>query len=132
MATFGSKTADDTLLLALACGATIENAARKANVGMRTAYRRVADPEFQKQLKQVRTEMVQRATAMLSAAAMEGVKTMIELLGPTTPPAVRLGSARSIVELGVKLRESNELAERITALEEQLGASDTGVSRRCW
>src|SRR6478672_6788573 len=102
MATFGSKTADDTLLLALACGATIENAAHKANLGRRTAYRRVSEPAFQERLKQLRAEMVQRATAMLTAGAMEAVKTMIELLGPTSPPAVRLGSARSIVELGVK------------------------------
>lgn len=132
MATIGRKTADDALLLALACGATIENAARKANVSLRTAYRRVEEPAFLERLKQVRTEMVQRATAILTAGAMEAVKTMIELLGPTSPPAVRLGSARSIVELGVKLRESNELAERITALEEQLGASDTSGSRRSW
>jgi len=35
------------------------------------------------------------------------------------PPAVRLGSARSIIELGTKLRETADLGLRIAALEQQ-------------
>jgi len=43
----GRKEADEALLQALACGATVETAAQRAGIGERTAYRRLADPEFQ-------------------------------------------------------------------------------------
>jgi hypothetical protein len=48
--------------------------------------------------------------------------------------SVRLGAARSLLELGVKLRESVELEERLRALEEQIavlrGTSVSGGDRR--
>ena len=40
------------------------------------------------------------------------------------PPAVRLGAARSILEIGIKLREAADLEERLSALEQQLGVAD--------
>jgi len=39
---------------------------------------------------------------------------------PNTGP-VRLGAARSVIELGVKLREMVELEVRLAALEERVG-----------
>jgi hypothetical protein len=54
---------------------------------------------------------------MLSAAGGEAVKTLLALQKDTVPAAVRLGAARAILELGVKLRETAELQERIAALE---------------
>jgi hypothetical protein len=115
----GRKGVDASLLLSLACGATVENAARKAGVGERTVYRRLTDPEFHRQLEGLRAEMVQRTAAMLTAASMEAVKTLVALLDPSVLAAVRLGAARSVLELGARLRESAELEQRITALEEQ-------------
>src|SRR5262249_49092661 len=70
------KEVNRALLQALACGGSIEHAARKAGLGERTAYRRLADPKFQAQLTQVKAEMVQRAAAMLTAASMGSVKTL--------------------------------------------------------
>ena len=55
----GKRTADHKLLLALACGASLENAARQAGVSESTAYRRMADPEFTRQLQGMRADMVQ-------------------------------------------------------------------------
>jgi hypothetical protein len=46
--------ADKALLTALACGATVEQAARKAGLGERTVYRRLDDPEFLQRLRQGR------------------------------------------------------------------------------
>ena len=42
------KTADEALLRALACGATVENAARTAGISARTAHRRLKEEAFQK------------------------------------------------------------------------------------
>lgn len=114
------KKADGALLMALACGATVESAARKAGLGERTAYRRLADPAFQEQLASLRFETVQRTAAMLCAASLEAVKTLVSLQEPSVPAAVRLGAARSILELGAKLREIVELEQRLTAVERKM------------
>jgi hypothetical protein len=125
MAQRGKHHKDEVLILALACGATIEGAARQAGISEATAYRRRQDPEFRRRLQELRADMTQRTTGMLTAAGMESVKTLLELQKPSVPPAARLGSARTVLELGMKMREFNELEERIAALEEQLQRSNS-------
>jgi hypothetical protein len=109
------------LLVALACGATVEQAAAKCGISERTVYRRMEKPEFRRQIQAFKAEMVQRAAAALTAAAMESVRTLLELQKPSNAGAVRLGAARAILEMGVKLREMAELEERIRALEDRVG-----------
>jgi hypothetical protein len=118
----GRKSADEALLLALACGATVESAARAAGVSSRTAHRRLADPGFHGRVQQVRSDMVQRTSGTLTAAAAESVRTLLELQKAPTPAAVRLGAARAILEMGMRLRELADVEERLTALEECLAA----------
>ena len=120
MASGGRQNTESTLLLALACGATIEKAAEKAQVSVRTVYRRLAEASFQQQLLRIRADMVHRAAAMLTAAAMEAIKTLMDLQSAATPAAVRLGAARAILDLGTKLRESSELEDRVAELEQHL------------
>jgi hypothetical protein len=117
----GRKNADETLLTALACGATVENAARTAGIGTRTAYRRLKEEGFHQRLRDLRLDMVQRTGGMLTASGMEAVKTLISLQDASVSPAVRLGAARTLLEFGIKLRENGELAERVAALEAQAG-----------
>jgi hypothetical protein len=124
----GRKNADEALLLALACGATVEQAAQKAGVSARTAHRRLADPAFRHRVQVARGEMVQRSAAMLTAAALEAVKTLLTLQHAAVPAAVRLGAARAVLEIGVKLREMADVEERLTALERRL-ATAAGPSR---
>jgi HEAT repeat protein len=114
------KKADETLLLALACGATVESAARQCRLSERTVYRRLHDVSFQGRLQQVRADMVQRAAGLLTAAAVEAVKTLLELQKSSTPAAVRLGAARAVLEIGIRLRESADLEARLSALEARL------------
>jgi hypothetical protein len=114
-------------MLALACGATVEVAARQAGVSESTAYRRLADPEFRGQLQRLRADMVQRTTGALTAASTEAVKALLALMQPATPPPVRLGAARAVLELGTRLRESAELEERLAALEQQVAAQAAGA-----
>jgi hypothetical protein len=126
----GKRNADHNLLLALACGASPENAARQAGVSESTAYRRMADKEFTRQLQAMRADMVQRTAGALTAAATEAVRTLLDLLKASVPPAARLGAARSVLEIGVKLRETAELEVRLAALEERLAADESRAGRR--
>jgi DNA-binding MurR/RpiR family transcriptional regulator len=115
----GRRKADKVLLAALGCGATIEVAAHKAGVSVATVYRRLQDSEFKKGLQKFQSDMVQRSASTLTAATTEAIKTLLSLQQTSNPPAVRLGSARSIIELGTKLRETADLEQRIAALEQK-------------
>ncbi len=126
MAQKGKQNADEQLLLALACGATVQGAAQKAGLSERTAYRRLADPGFKRRLQELRADMVQRTAGMLTAAAGEAVKTLLTLQKETTPAAVRLGAARAILEIGLKVRDAAELEERIAALEQRMSQQKAG------
>jgi hypothetical protein len=115
------KQADQALLMALACGATVENAARKAGVSERTAYRRLDDAAFVQRLQQVRAEMVQRTARMLTGAGLAAVKTLVDLQQDATVSAsVRRRAARDVLELAVQYRETADLEERVASLEEGL------------
>src|SRR5260221_13147558 len=115
------KGADRALLQALACGATVEHAARKAGMSERTAYRRLDDPAFVAQLDQLRADMVQRTAGMLTGAGLGSVKVLVDLQSDVAVPAgVRRRSARDVLERGLKFRETAELDQRLTAVEERL------------
>ena len=120
MAARSSKSviSNEALLVALACGSTVEAAAAKAGLHKRTVYRRLDDPDFRQQLEEFRANMVQRAGYMLTAASMEAVKCLLSLMERSTPHATRLGASRAILEIGVKMRELVEVERRLTALEQ--------------
>jgi hypothetical protein len=118
----GRRDVDDLLITTLACGATQEAAAQKVQVSLATVRRRMQDPRFRSRLTQARTEMVQRSAGTLTAAHSEAIRTLLELQKSSVPPATRLGAARAIIELGTRLRESAELLQRVTELEERLNA----------
>ena len=118
------KEADQALLQALACGASVENAARRARMSERTAYRRLDNQAFLEQLDQLRADMVQRTAGMLTGAGMGSVKALVDLQNDMAmPPAVRRRAARDILELGLKFRESAELEQRLAAVEAQLASA---------
>jgi hypothetical protein len=75
----------------------------------------------------MRAEMVQRTAGMLTGSGLEAGKTLVSLLDPTVPPTVRHGAARTILELGLKVRENAELEERIVALEARAAQADPGA-----
>ena len=56
----GRRQADEAILLALACGATLASAARSAGVSQATAYRRTQEPEFKRRLQEMRADTVRR------------------------------------------------------------------------
>src|SRR5262249_19935380 len=116
------RKADADLILALACGNTPENAAQKAGLGLRTVYRRLAEPDFRARVDAVRADIVRRLAGGLTAAGLRSIKTFTTLQESAVSESVRLGAARATLELGCKLRESVELTERLAAVEVRLEA----------
>ena len=52
----------------------MENAARQCGVSESTVYRRLDTADFRRQLQALRADMVQRAAAILTAAAVEAFR----------------------------------------------------------
>jgi hypothetical protein len=127
MAENGRHKGDAALVLALAGGQTVRDAARTAGIGERTATRRWADPAFRQRVVCLRAEMVAQAAGQLADGMAEAAATLRRLL-TAEAESVRLGAARSILEIGTKLRELVELEARLQALEERLGESRRGVT----
>jgi hypothetical protein len=116
------RKADEGLVLALACGASPENAAQKVGVSIRTVHRRLAEPGFRAQVEELRTELVRRVAGMLTAAGVASVKTFTSLQESAASESVRLGAARAVLEWGCKLREAVAWTDRVATLEARLEA----------
>ena len=112
----GRKSADSAIIVALAGGRTVQAAALAGGVAESTVYRRLRDADFCRHVTESRAEFTARALGKLSAASTAAASTLRMLLKAESE-AVRLSAARSILELGTRLRESVELEQRILALE---------------
>ena len=123
MAHRGRQNADESLAVALATGQTLRAAAVTAGIAERTAARRWSDPSFRRRVGDLRGQLVNAAVGKL-ADGMGDAADMLRKLLAADSENVRLGAARSLIELGVKLRESVELEERITEIENRLGEGE--------
>lgn len=112
MAHNGRRNADEALATLLASGTTIRDAAAQLGVSERTAARRMADPGFRTRVDEIRSEMTARAVGRVADAMCQAADALRELLQGQSE-SVRLGAARSILELGDKLtkRESDNKKE---------------------
>jgi hypothetical protein len=115
----GRRNADEALATLLAAGRTLRDAAAAAGIAERTAARRWADPEFRTRVGQLRSDMVAAAAGTMADGMSSAAGTLKSLL-ESPSDTVRLGASRAMIELGVKLRESDELERRVAALEASL------------
>ena len=106
----------EAVALALASGQSIREAAASCDVGERTVKRWLTRPTFRRRVGELRGDMVDRALGRLADGMTEAADVLRQLLA-AEGESVRLGAARSLLELGVKLRESVELESRLAALE---------------
>jgi hypothetical protein len=116
--------AQHVVLTALACGATVESAARRAGVTERTVYRYLADPAFRQRVHQARADQFERTAGALTAAAIAAVKRLTELLqDPSASPAVQRSAARDLLEMNLRYREGADWETRLAALEARLAGT---------
>jgi hypothetical protein len=114
------RKSDLSLIVALACGASPEQAAQRTGLGLRTVYRRLADTAFRAAVDEARQEMARRTANMLNAAGLGAVKTLADLQERATSESVRLGAAKAVIEQGRKSREALEWHDRLAALEHRI------------
>ena len=123
------RRSDARLVELLAAGSTITTAAKLAGVSRRTVSRRLADPSFRQQVNAARGRMVDAASGRMAMSMASAATTLRKLLRSTSD-AVRLQTARAILELGVKLRDATEINERISKLEEAVNGQQPSWQRQ--
>lgn len=124
----GKKNVDDALVLALATGLSVPTAARRAGASERTAYRRLKDPAFRRRVAETRSALLSEAVGKLIALAGRAADALGELLS-SERDLVKLQAAKSILELGPRLREAGELAERLEALERRVAGGPAAAEQ---
>jgi hypothetical protein len=122
----GKRNVDLVLMSQLATGATAQQAAEAAGCGVRTVFRRLQDENFQRRLNELKAEGLERAVGQLGRYSSAAADTLHQLLS-TGSPQIKLGAARAILELGMRMREQLELDERLRRLEDQ--AAERNVSQ---
>ena len=113
----GRRSSDAALIVALATGATREEAAVAAGVSSRTVYRRCDESEFMSRVEDAQQDLISRSTARLGAATGQAIETLVDLLDAAQPPSVRLGAARAVLDSAMRWRDAEEIELRLAALE---------------
>jgi AcrR family transcriptional regulator len=104
MAARGRSNADWLLVVALANGHTVADAAARARVSERTVYRRLANDEFCLRIDEVRLTMVGEAVGEAAAGAGDAVRTLRDLTKEGSP-AIRLRAARDLLTAFERLQQ---------------------------
>lgn len=118
MAHRGRHGANAQLVAVLAGGATAQAAAKLTGVSPRTVFRRLADPTFRRRVTRARSELLDRALGHLTQGSIEASVTLRKLLRLKGDARIQLGAARTILELGAKLKDAADVEERLRRLEE--------------
>ena len=82
-------------------------------------------------MAEARREMVARTVGQLADASSAAAVTLRALLNAEAD-TVRLGAARAILELGTKLRESEDLERRLSELEAKYEAAEPQRGQQGW
>jgi hypothetical protein len=117
------STKQQKAIAALLVSKDVQSAAIQAGVSERTLHRWInEDDPFRSALRAAEAQAIDDAVRRLVGAANSALNVlMVLMLDQKTPAAVRLRAAISVLEQLVKLRELNNLEQRIARLEEFYG-----------
>jgi len=111
----------EATILALVSNPTIREAAQVVGVSETTIYRWLQDPEFERNYRNARTQVVRHAIAALQGACSQAVEVLKEVMTNTESPATtRVTAARAVLEMSIKAVEIEDLQARVQTLEEQI------------
>lgn len=105
-------------IVALLSERSLGAAARKARVGERTIRRWIAeDIEFQRDLAVARRASFEAGVQRVQSLMGQAVSVLEDLLAEKKHPAVRLGAARTVIELALNRNDAEVLLTRVEELE---------------
>jgi len=120
----------DQAVLALLTERTGADAARRCGVGERRLRRWLTEPSFKAECDTARAALFESAMGRIQTLAGRAIDTLEELLSAKKHPAVRLGAARTVVEVGLHQHEAATILRRLAEIESAQRASDRSQARR--
>jgi hypothetical protein len=118
----------DMVALDLARGRNIRECADAHGLSESTVWRWLhREPAFSERVLELRSQLFGIALGELAEGARDAARTLKGLLQSKTE-TVRLQAARSILEYGPKLRETEELAAAVQNMQAQLAAMEDSVN----
>jgi len=122
----GTLEKDSFLALALASGVSIADAAAQADVGRTTVYRKLENPEFRRMVADYRDQLICTALGRITDNLTRGADVLTQMLD-SPKDHIRIRAARILFSLGIKLRDSVELASRMREVELELSRKQEGT-----
>lgn len=99
--------------------ATIAEAAEQAEVGERTLYRYLADPQFKRALRQWQAKVIAESAAALIGSRPKAIETLLEALDDETASwSEKIRAANYLMGHSGTVIELDALIERLDGLEE--------------
>jgi hypothetical protein len=112
------ETVREAAILALLSEKTIAAAAKRCGVKERTLRRWMTDDEdFKRELATARRATFQAGMNRVQALTAQAVETLEALMRPKMPPAVRLGAARTVAELGTHQHDAETILQKLEEIE---------------
>lgn len=121
------QTLPEPFLAALVSGRTVAEAAEAAGISRRTAFRRLADPDVQRQIDELRASTIEHATARLLGLVDLAANTLAAVMsddGAAASP--RVSAARAVFIEVLHLREAGEVESRLTEVERLIARRPPG------
>jgi nucleoid-associated protein YgaU len=106
----------DKLVIALASGSSMAEAADAAKVSLRSAERYASAAEVKSRVAEIRDRMFAQAVHVLANSAGAAARAMRGLID-SEDERVRLAAAKCVLEIGPVLHEYSDLTERLAAIE---------------
>lgn len=120
-----NKIDDERILAALIASGSIRAAAKAAGIAESTIRNRMADTAFRAKYDKLRFDLLQEATAGLTAKLDSATATIAEIMEDDQNPAnVRLAASDSLLRHCLRYFSTAEMERRIEALEALQAASD--------
>jgi len=120
----GAKTAAvrEQAIVALLSASTIEEAAGRCHIGARTLRRWLTEDEsFKAEYEAARRATFQAAISRIPMLTVTAVDALADLLGTSKPPAVRLGAARTVAEIGLHQYDAETILKKLDEIEARQG-----------
>lgn len=113
---------EERALSALITSKSKKEAAQKAGITERTMRRYFENPEFCKRYREAFAQVVQDATRQAQQLLAPALSTLESVMADEDiPAAARVNAAKIALDYAVRLTDQNDLAERLTALEDMRG-----------
>lgn len=93
---------DALLVVALAAGSSVRDAATQAGVSERTAWRRLSDEQFRRAVAEARAQVIENGIGRLADLTTKAVDTLAAVMDCDDPKA-RLAAAQAVLKVSLPL-----------------------------